>query len=93
MAQITLSLELMKATSNGQGFYHRQVFIQSEYHKIMTSALLVVVMTGQNLKLIWQAFFWENIVNVFFLHDNNTNDNSDNNVTLFGIPKLGKQHR
>ena len=29
-----------------------QTFIHPEYHKIMTSALVVVVMTGQNLKLL-----------------------------------------
>ena len=29
-----------------------QTIIHSEYHKIMTSVLLVVVMTGRNLKLI-----------------------------------------
>ena len=59
----------------------------------MTSALLVVVMTGQNLKLIWRAFFEKNKQN-FFSHDNNnTNDNSDNNITLFWIRKLGKRNR
>ena len=40
----------MKATSHGQGFYHSQI-IHSEYHKIMTSALLAAMMTGQKLNL------------------------------------------
>ena len=36
MTQITLSLELMKATLHGQGF-KPQPFIHSEYNKIVTS--------------------------------------------------------
>ena len=47
---------LKKATSHGQGFLS-QPFINSEYHQIMTSALLVKVINGQNLNMT--SAFWE----------------------------------
>ena len=67
----------MKATLHGQGFIIAKAFI-------LTNVLLIVILTGQNLKLR----FLGKLSKTFFSHDNNnTNDNSDNNITLFRIPK------